>query len=276
MSNRIFDALLIEQISRFKQSFSGVSQRVFYDEDRERLIHTGEFGMFREAICKEFLRFFIPMRLDINQGFLINTANKVSTQCDIVVYDSSVTPLIQAGDRQRFFPVETVCAVGEVKSKLDRAGLKEALNKLARTKKLAEYVKNPSVIRREAEGQYMPSTYARDQIVTFLICQKIEGVLPNPRSLYDVEVEDRHRHNMILSIEDGLFLYGLNGMPPYDGMHAYPVMGGSVLPDSVMRAETHGDDAFRVFAHYLFQSVTHTTVLFPEMSDYMVYPSFGE
>ena len=66
----IFEQILIEKIEMFKMSFSNTAKKVFIDEEG-KLIHPGEFGSYRENICKEFLRYIVPSRLDIGQGFLM-------------------------------------------------------------------------------------------------------------------------------------------------------------------------------------------------------------
>ena len=85
MSINVFEKLLIEKIENFILAFSETSEKVFFD-DAGKQIHPGEFGKFREDICKEFIRFFVPHRLDIGEGFLITSTNKISTQCDIFIY----------------------------------------------------------------------------------------------------------------------------------------------------------------------------------------------
>ena len=85
MPNDIFDSLLREQIDIFKQSFTNTSSTLFKSNTTSKLIHPGEFGRYREEISKRFLRFIIPSKLDFGDGFLINTNNEVSTQCDIIV-----------------------------------------------------------------------------------------------------------------------------------------------------------------------------------------------
>ena len=123
MTSQIFDALLRENADIFRAAFSSVSTEVFYDPSTKRLRHAGEYGMFRETIVRDFLKFVTPRSLDMSTGFVITSKDDVSTQCDIVVFDSRMTPLYQEGDRQRFFPVESVFCIGEVKSKLSRGGL---------------------------------------------------------------------------------------------------------------------------------------------------------
>src|ERR1700748_1622761 len=119
MSNKIFQSILDEKIEFFKFAFQQTSKNIFWDEAKKQLIHPGEYGMYREAVCKDLLRLFIPGRLDIGNGFLINDVGDISTQCDIIVYDKNATPLIENTERQRFYPVETVSSIGEIKSDLD-------------------------------------------------------------------------------------------------------------------------------------------------------------
>lgn len=113
MANKIFDQLLLEEIDIFKTSLSKKSKQLFTNEN-EIIIHPGEFGMNREAIVNKFMSFFTPANLDFDQGFLINSNNEANTQCDIIIYDPKYTPLFKNRELQRYFPVETFCAMGEV------------------------------------------------------------------------------------------------------------------------------------------------------------------
>ena len=101
MSNRIFDALYREKIDIFKNSFSATSTEVFYDPENNRLIHAGEYGIYRESVVRDFLNFIVPQRLAISNGFLMSAMDDISTQCDVVIFDSKMTPLFQGGDKHR-------------------------------------------------------------------------------------------------------------------------------------------------------------------------------
>ena len=138
MSNKIFEELFSEKIEIFKNSYTNISKNLFYDEVSNKIIHNGEYGTYREAVTREFLRPFIPNNLDISTGFLINTCDEVSTQCDIVIYEPKMTPLVQTSELQRFFPVESVASIGEIKSNLKKHELKAAINKLASNKSLRQ------------------------------------------------------------------------------------------------------------------------------------------
>jgi len=287
MPSTVFNQLLNEQIEIFRNSFSSVSRATFYDEDTGRLIHAGEFGMYREAICRDFLRFLIPGRLAISQGFLINTHDEVSTQCDIIVHDSEATPLIQSESRQRFFPVETVCAVGEVKSILSKSDLIDALLKLVNAKRMREQISrtNP-VIRRHKPSlstperalynqviTYDPENFLYDQLITFLICEEFDF---NPDylvmdQLYEDDVLRRHRHDLILSLKDGLLLYYYD----VDGMALpWPVFQVRSTKVELKNYDIVPEEGwefahFRLFATYIFMATSSATILFPEMTDYM-------
>jgi hypothetical protein len=287
MPSTVFNRLLEEQIEIFRNSFSSVSRATFYDEHTGKLIHAGEFGMYREAICREFLRFLIPGRLAISQGFLINSHDEVSAQCDIIVYDSESTPLIQSESRQRFFPVETVCAVGEVKSILSKSDLQEALHKLVDTKKIREQIgrRNPAIRRHQPSPStpesvlrhqlitYDPENFLYDQLITFLICEKLDFNLDNliMDELYEDDVLRRHRHNLVLSLKDGLLLYyyDVDGMalpwPVFQlGSTKVELKNYVIIPDKEWEL-AH----FRLFATYIFMATSAATILFPEMTDYM-------
>ncbi len=268
MGNRIFKALLNEKIDIFKNSFNSISKEIFFDELTKELIHPGEYGMYRETICKEFIRFIIPKRLEIEQGFLINSNEQISHQCDIVVFDKQNTPLIENSEKQRFFPIETVCAIGEVKSKLSKTQLKEALNKLSKIKPLRNNLKSTDIVRSETDGSFNPEDNLHDQIITFLICQKLDFDINNIESeidlLYDKE-NINYKHNFILSIEDGLIIYKNNE----NVVIPFPKHNQAFYESYFIRTESN-NNSFNVFASNLFLTTSSTTVLFPHIANYLI------
>ncbi len=279
MANRVFDQVLAEQIDIFKNAFSSVSRAVFYDETTGEAVHSGEFGMYRESVCREFLRFFVPDRLDITHGFLINAQDEISSQCDIVLYDSNSTPLILSESRQRFFPVETVCAVGEVKSKVSQSDLREALDKLAKTKQMRDYITEPTVVWQRESLPYSPDWNVNDQIFTFLVCEKLDFKFENLAldELYEGSLLHKHRHNIILSLQDGLLGYWVDIVGMQEQIAPYPVLFPEKgirkeLKDGVVESNSENVH-LRYFAHFLFLAMSRATVLFPDLANYMVPPS---
>lgn len=272
MSNDIFDALLSEKIDHFVTSFGHTSREVFYNENNKKLSHSLEFGLYREAICKEFLKFIIPSRLDIDDGFIISPKNNcVSTQCDIVIYDSKHTPLFETGKKQRFFPVETVVGIGEVKSKLSKPQLKETINKLARIKKIRRDNENPTIIKRMVDDKFDEYKHHVDHLFSFIICQSlsfnVDTLVSEFNSLYDSDINYCDRHNMILSIEDGLFLY--KHMPrEKDVAWLYPENYGTELVNRLIKPGDNSKNHFNAFASYMFMGINNVSVFLPEITKY--------
>ncbi len=284
MPSQIFNALLEEKIERFVSAYEKTSHQVFYDEKEQRLRHTGEYGSYREILVREFLSFFTPSRLDIHNGFLITSTGTVSTQCDAIVYDAKNTPLIENGERQRFFPVETVCAIGEVKSALSKAQLKEALNKLAKIKALREQIPSPTIIRRDRQGGFDPKNYAYDQLPSFLICQSFNfdflSLADEIGGFYERDIEIRHQHNLVLSLKDGLLAY----VDSNNKTMMFPEIAGRIQPDNSLSQKEHPkhrvvipdgskDSHIKLFCSYMFMLSSSTTLLYPEVTNYMLMGS---
>ena len=134
--NEVFDKLVKSKIEKFVFDYKRLSREVFVNENGE-LKHPAEFGIYREKIIKHLIHPFLPSRLAIGTGFIITSKNETSTQCDLIIYDKDNTPVIE-NEEQRFFPIECVVGVIEVKSRLDKSKLKEALIKLSKVKKLRD------------------------------------------------------------------------------------------------------------------------------------------
>jgi len=275
MPSRIFNELLDEQVGIFRNSFSSVSKSLFYDEKERKLIHAGEFGTYREAIVREFLRFFVPQNFDISTGFVINSNDDVSTQCDIVIFDPEVTPLIQSGSRQRFFPIEPIVGVGEIKSDISREQLAEALEKLGKVKQMRDHTPGDHIHKRRSlmgSTAFDQRIHPNDQIVTFLICQKFSFNWDNLHNqLADLygDVEQRHWHNLLLSVNDALFLYrDANGHPS-----EYPVFIERKHNALAIFPIDGGVEHIRLFAHHAFTCLNQATVLYPSIVNYMTIPN---
>jgi len=275
MSSDIFDSLFRERIDVFRSAFSAVSTEVFYDPVAKRLRHTGEYGMYRESIVRDFLKFVVPRTLDISTGFLISTMNDISTQCDIVVFDSRMTPLYQEGDRQRFFPVESAYCVGEVKSTLSRTKLAEALNKLAVTKALGERIQTPSIAGENPSAAFDPANNQLQLLPSILICQKLDFSLGNFENeidgLYDAGVAHRHKHNMILSVEDGLLSYA----SPEGTNVPYPRFWGRDLKSRFSYPNNDPYVHLKIFGSFMFMITANKTPWYPEFSNYIALSNGG-
>lgn len=105
---------------------------------RQRLIgHPGELGTEREEIIRSFLDSYLPKRFDVSTGFVFDSSGNVSNQIDIIIADSFVCPRFETAGGKRYYPCESVVAVGQVKSSItSEKKFQEALNNLESVKVL--------------------------------------------------------------------------------------------------------------------------------------------
>lgn len=271
--NSIFEKLIKSKIEHFVAEYTNLSRSVFVNEEGV-LIHPGEFGMYRERILSELLKPFLPLNLAIGTGFVISSQDKISTQCDLIVYDKEHTPIIENGE-QRFFPIECVVAVIEVKSKLSREDLKEALQKLARIKSLRNDIpsNNPYIFKDRNYSEFNPITNQSDQISTLLVCEsfgfKIEKNQTDFFKEVYCEIDKSLYHNMILSLNDGLCLY-------HDGKSkviycSYFDYSKPAYRHVLLKPNEKGYEHEHVmlFVDYFYMLVTSTSVMYIEMTEYI-------
>src|SRR5690349_21683972 len=90
------------------------------DELRERLVpHRGEQGAARETVIRDFLRAQLPLRFELSSGFVFDAQGNVSDQLDIIIADTMIAPRFEAAGGVRFYPCESVVAVGQVRTNAD-------------------------------------------------------------------------------------------------------------------------------------------------------------
>lgn len=159
--------------------------------------------MYREDCFKKLLQVILDKDYVVSDGFIINSTDQVSTQYDTLVHRYNSKPLID-GSFAKFFPVEDIVAICEIKSNLNRSDFKEALQKLASNKRLGDsrkiFKSRPEVII----GNFFP-------IPSFLIRNKLDFNLNeiNFESIYE-GIPKAYWHNCILSLEDAVITYELD------------------------------------------------------------------
>jgi hypothetical protein len=80
--------------------------------------HDGEKGAFREFFVAELLRPMLPDHFGLGSGVVIEKNGRQSPQVDVIIYDRRLLPPVMlAGDRG-IYPIDSVLAVCEVKSRL--------------------------------------------------------------------------------------------------------------------------------------------------------------
>lgn len=264
----ILESLFNFHIEKFKSAFLGTSREIYFD-DKRKLIHPGEFGAYRERIVQDFLRLFVPSNLSMGNGFVVNSYGNVSSQCDIVIYDASATPLIEDSEHQRFYPCESVVGVGEVKSILSKSQLKDALRKLSKIKEIRRYIKAPAYKFPILPGSnFDPIHNPQDTTVTFLICEKVNASIDEMPDLFSEAYsssEHIFRHNLLLDVSKATYFY-------YDrekDHHIwYPYFDKRDLEPSLKTDNNRGEH-FKLFCSFLNNALSKTNVLSPEIYTYL-------
>ena len=123
MPSEIYKKIFQRTLTEFVGTFSDDSNIIFKNQE-EKLIHPGEYGRYREDACKNVLRLVLDKNAYVSDGFVISSSNAISTQCDIIVYNANVAPVVADGIA-RMFPAEEVRMIAEVKSILKKCELKE-------------------------------------------------------------------------------------------------------------------------------------------------------
>ncbi len=93
--------------------------------------HKGMRGRFRELLVNNLLQPWLPPYVACGTGMIVDANDNIrkSTQEDIILFDRSIVPsaLISQEYQEGVFPTNGVLMRIEVKSKLNRIGLKKAL-----------------------------------------------------------------------------------------------------------------------------------------------------
>ena len=93
----------------------------------EKVQHKGLRGTYREIVMSEILSGVLPPDVKIGTGELVDHRGVPSKQVDVLLYAPAVAPALLFDERQGTFPAESVLYTIEVKSKLTRAKLREAI-----------------------------------------------------------------------------------------------------------------------------------------------------
>lgn len=198
MPSKIYQTLMKRKIDTFIGSFILDANSIF--KDKVRLLHPGEYGSFREETTKKLIEVLLDGTMAVSNGFIITSTDKVSTQCDLIIYNSDTMPLIQNG-LVNFFPIEEVNAIIEIKSTLSKSEFKKTLIKMAKNKMLT--TERAGLIRKKRLD-----CGEMDDIGSYLICARFSFDIRqiNLKEVYG-DIPQRYWHNGILSIQDGYLGY---------------------------------------------------------------------
>lgn len=293
MPNKIFQAILNSKMEEFAKSFVEDADSIFYDESNN-LIHPGEYGSYKERTLKRLFELLIPTSMKLGDGFIITSTDKKSTQCDLVIYDSTELPLLSDGISS-FFPIESVLAIGEVKSKLSRSKFIDAIRKLARNNQLQDERKGviKQVVHKTGK-EY-------ENLVSFLVCSKLDFNIKGSNLNIILEeayegIDKKYWHNFILSMDQGIIGYGyfLEKMPialsnPYYRLGlkdntqyayeyplmSYPIGNYNTEPLHIPSNESLPTKHIEIMLVTILKCLMNQTKYSPDFLEYSDLPSIG-
>lgn len=203
MASKIMKTIFERKLKNFAMIFAKDAKSIFMNGEGV-LIHPGEYGKYREEICKELLKLMLNTNLDVSDGFVVTSEDSISNQCDIIVYNKEIAPII-SGDIAKMYPVEEVRMIGEVKSSMTKKQYVAALRKLARNKEKLINDRLDYSHEKSKKPDYC------DTIGTFLICSKLNLKLEELKNeeIYK-GIDRKYWHNAILSVEDAYITYSMD------------------------------------------------------------------
>lgn len=104
--------------------------------NRSILTHPVAKGDASELEWIEMLSAYLPKRYCVDKAFIIDCEGNLSEQIDIVIYDRQYSPFILKQNGATYVPAESVYAVTEVKSTLNKAVIEYASKKTASVRRL--------------------------------------------------------------------------------------------------------------------------------------------
>lgn len=123
-----------QNIIREKIAHVEVQMKAKLEEIRTTFKHKGNKGSSVEEQFRQFLREYLPRRLDVGHGEIIDSKGMQSKQTDIIITTED-HPFTFSKDPGLFF-IEGVCGAGEIKSILTSTELTKALENSCQFKKL--------------------------------------------------------------------------------------------------------------------------------------------
>lgn len=149
-------------------------------EKAGKTTHPHAVGEGREKSAINKLKDILPSGIGIGSGFVIDSFGNVSSQCDIIIYEKDLCLKFNSEDEKNcYYNCESVIAVGEVKSNLNKKDLEDSINKLKKIRNLKRRLEDNTNFRSYlskltawgAESEkYDQNLNCLDQIFTFILC----------------------------------------------------------------------------------------------------------
>lgn len=239
--------------------------------------HPLEKGIAREKVLVEYLQRFVPERFAIDTGFVIDSKGNMSRQIDVIIYDRIISPVWELPGRLRYFPVECVVAVGEVKSTItDRTTLNDALEKLKSVQELDRYEEysNLEVAVHGAHGHLKAKRLPTElmpiplRILGFVFTSRslsIDTMIDELKSYCSTHPKE-HWPNLIVDFESYLISY-VRATDQVENPHQLFLFPDEAVGFYATKLEER-DNIVLLFASLLGDFLTVARVVRPQMLNY--------
>jgi hypothetical protein len=192
--------------------------------------HPGEKGAEAEKVVRDFLNHHLPQRFRATSGIIIDKANSLSPQTDVIIYDALTSPVYRYSEDMLMLPLDTVAVVIEVKSRLNKQEIEDGYGKIAACKRLK---KTPvSGGDQQATGSDLKSVATYGVIFGFSSDTSLATLAQHAERL-NRQYEPSAWPDLIVLLDSGTISYGVqfpgagsigHMMPPTDEDFAIPPM----------------------------------------------------
>ena len=122
------------------------------DEIRATFAHAGDKGASAEDSFRKFLREYLPRRLAVGHGEIVDREGRRSRQTDVVIVTED-HPFTFTWDLPGLFFIEGVCAAGEVKTNLSAGELEKALENSCQFRRMEAELDSAIVNSNRSDGE---------------------------------------------------------------------------------------------------------------------------
>ena len=212
--------------------FNDVSDQMKMDFDKARtaLSHPVLKGTAYEEAVRSFFRLYLPQRIEISSGTIVDSKGRQSRQLDIILNDAFNTPVFFQSADIRVIPSECTYAVIEVKAFLDKSELLKAFTNMQSVKSMTKiaFFESNGIIKTNnnlygKSWSYWPIHY----FVFAYDSPNIESVLSN-LELLQKKTEIHNRIDCVCVLNRGVILNQGS-----DGMYSCLPTPGSTLKASL-------------------------------------------
>jgi hypothetical protein len=231
-------------------------------EIRETFKHSGNKGTSNENNFGDFVRRYLPRRLEVGNGEVIDSFGNRSGQADIVIV-SEDHPFTFTPNKPGLFFIEGVLSVGEIKTVLTTQELRNTLINSLLYKGLKTTHSKGSMVHST------PSDFKRyyEHPPFFLFCYESQLSLETIKKNIDAFITENSIDN--LKIVDAVFVLGKGSIINFgdgQGMFQFKMPDGKIATDWVIK---NSESVLFDFFGYLSVTMPKTLRFEPILANYL-------